>query len=160
MRILATLLPCVLVACGGGDPADVAGDYTIALTNRDNGCNLENYVEGNTSTNIPVVLSQEGGTATADVMGGAGVVLDLALGSHTYEGDVDGDDLFLELFGTRSQTQGNCTFTFNSEIDASISGDTLPGVINYKAATVGNPDCAPLEGCVTFQEFNGTRPPQ
>jgi hypothetical protein len=159
MRILATLLPCVLVACGGGDPADVAGDYTIALTNRDNGCNLANWTVGESSSNIPVAIEQEGSTATANVMAGAGVVLDLALGSHIYEGEVDGDDLFLELFGTRSQTQGNCTFTFNSEIDASIDGDTLTGAIRYKAATVGNPDCAPLEGCVSFQEFNGTRPP-
>lgn len=158
MRILATLLPCVL-ACGG-DPADVSGDYTIALTNRDNGCELENYVEGNSATNIAVSITQDGATASADVMGLAGGALDLALGGHVYEGEVDGNDLFLEIFGSRGQTRGNCTFTFNSEIDASISGDTLTGVINYKAATVGNPDCAELEGCVTFQEFNGTRPPQ
>ncbi len=138
----------------------MAGDYTIALTNRDNGCNLANWTVGEQSSNIPVVIAQDGSTATANVMAGAGVVLDLALGSHLYEGEIDGDELFLELFGSRSQTQGNCTFTFNSEIDASIDGDTLTGVINYKAATVGNPDCAPLEGCVSFQEFNGTRPPQ
>lgn len=138
----------------------MAGDYTIALTNRDNGCNLANWTVGEQSSNIPVVIAQDGSTATANVMAGAGVVLDLALGSHLYEGEIDGDELFLELFGSRSQTQGNCTFTFNSEIDASIDGDTLTGVINYQAATVGNPDCAPLEGCVSFQEFNGTRPPQ
>ncbi len=154
------MLPCLLVACGGGDPANVEGDYAIALTNRDNGCNLANWTVDESSSNIPVMIEQDGSTATANVMAGAGVVLDLALGSHIYEGEIDGDDLFLELFGTRSQTQGNCTFTFNSEIDASIDGDTLTGVINYKAATVGNPDCAPLEGCVSFQEFNGTRPPQ
>jgi hypothetical protein len=161
MRILAGLFgPLLLVGCGGGDPADVAGNFTISLTNRDNGCNLANWTVGEQASNIPVVITQDGDNATADVQAGAGFLLDAALGSSVYTGDVDGDDLFLELFGTRAQQQGNCTFTFNSEIDASIDGDTLTGVINYRAATVGNPDCAALEGCVSFQEFNGTRPPE
>ena len=74
-------------------------------------------------------------------------------------GDVDGNDFVLELFGTPSQNSGNCTFTYNSVIDGAISGDTLTGRIEYRAATNGNPDCAAITGCVSFQEFNGTRPP-
>ena len=105
------------------------------------------------------MITQEGGNATADVQAGAGAILDVALGSSVYTGEVDGNDLFLELFGNRPQVQGNCSFTFNSEIDASIAGDALTGRINYKAATNDNPDCTALEGCVSFQDFNGTRPP-
>jgi hypothetical protein len=159
MRILATLLPSLL-ACGSDGPADVAGTYSVALTNRDNGCNLMNWTVGEQNSNIPVVIAQDGAEVTADVQAGAGFILDLALGSSIYAGEVEGNDLSLEIFGNRSQTQGNCTFTFNSDIEASVEGDTLTGVINYRAATVGNPDCAPLEGCVSFQEFNGTRPPK
>lgn len=160
MRILATLLVVLAAACGSSEPADVAGNYTIALTNRDNGCDLANWTVGEQASGIPVVITQEGANATADVQAGAGFILDAALGSSVYTGDVDGSNLFLELFGNRPQQQGNCSFTFNSEIDASLIGDTLTGRINYKAATNDNPDCTALEGCVSFQEFNGTRPPQ
>jgi hypothetical protein len=151
---------CVLVLCAAcGSDADVAGNFTIALTNRDNGCNLNNWTVGDQSSGIPVTITQDGGTATADVGGGAGLVLDLALGAHVYTGDVDGNDLSLELFGTRGQTAGSCAFTYNSAIDGSISGDTLSGRIEYRAATNGSPECGTIEGCVSFQEFNGTRPP-
>ncbi len=49
--------------------------------------------------------------------------------------------------------------TFNSEIRAVIDGDILTGQINYTSATNGNPDCAGITGCRSFQDFNGTRPP-
>lgn len=158
MRILATLFG-LLAACGSSDPADVAGEYTIALTNRDNGCELANWTVGAQSTGVTVTITQEGSRATADVTGGGGLILDAVLGASVYTGEVDGNELLLELFGTRSQMRGNCTLTFNSEIDATLAGDALAGRIDYKAATNDNPDCAAVEGCVSFQEFNGTRPP-
>jgi hypothetical protein len=159
-RLLGIALTLAFGACGSGSDVDVAGEYTIALTNRDNGCELENYTEGEQASNIPVSITQEGSNVTATVGGGGGLVLDLALGSRVFTGEVDGDDVFLELFGTRGQQQGNCSFTFNSAIDATLDGDVLTGTIDYRAATNDNPDCAALEGCRTFQEFNGTRPPQ
>jgi hypothetical protein len=158
MRRLVVLM--IMAGCGGGEDADVAGDFTIALTNRDNGCELENWTVGEQASNIPVIITQSSDNVTASVEAGAGVVLDVALGSHVYTGSVDGNDIFLELFGTRVAQTGNCTFSFNSEIDASLSGDSLTGRINYRAATNGNPDCSDLEGCVSFQEFNGARPPE
>ena len=160
MQRFACSILVVAAACGGDSDTNVEGEYTIALTNRDNGCELMNWVVGNQATNIPVVVVQAESEVTATVNGVAGGVLDLALGSRVYTGAVDGNDLLLELFGTRGQQRGNCSFTFNSNIDASISGDTLTGRIEYRAATNANPDCAALEGCVSFQEFNGTRPPQ
>ena len=160
MQRFACSILVTVAACGGGSDADVEGDFTIALTNRDNGCELANWTVGEQSSNIPVLIAQDGAEVTATVNGIAGGVLDLALGSRIYTGTVDGDDLALELFGTRGQQRGNCSFTFNSNIDASISGDTLTGRIEYRAATNANPDCAALEGCVSFQEFNGTRPPR
>ena len=96
---------------------------------------------------------------TANVTGLGAVVLDLLLGGHAYAGKINGGDLDLTLFGVRSNTSGNCTYTINSEIHAVIEGDVLTGQINYTSATNGNPDCAAITSCLSFQDFNGTRPP-
>ncbi len=152
----------LLGACGGGDPADVAGDYTVSLTSRENGCGFANWTEGDTATGIPVVITQdaeEPSNATAVVNGAAGLYLDVVLGSRTYTGEVDGSSMHLTLFGTNSATQGNCTYTVNSEIDATLDGDVLEGDILYHTSTNSSPDCGTLEGCESRQEFNGTRPP-
>jgi len=158
-RLAGLLLGLSVLGCGGGSDADVAGNYTIALTNRDNGCMLANWTEGESTTGVAVTITQDGSNVTASVEAGAGFVLDVALGGHVYTGSVDGNRVFLELFGSRNQQMGNCAFTYNSDIDASLSTDTLMGKIEYRAATNNNPDCAALENCVSFQEFNGTRPP-
>jgi hypothetical protein len=150
----------VIVAACSGDDADVAGNYTLALTNRDNGCMFENWSEGDTASGIPVVVVQDGSAVTATVGGPAGIVLDLVFGSRVYTGAVDGRDLVLTLFGMPLQQMGSCSYTFNSEIDATISGDTLTGRIEYRAATNNHPDCTAIAGCVSFQDFNGTRPPR
>jgi hypothetical protein len=97
---------------------------------------------------------------TANVTGfGAAFGLDLLLGSHMFTGTVDGDHLDLKIMGTNAQQSGNCTFTYTGQIDATANGDTLSGRINYTPATNGNSDCAAIAGCVTYQEFNGSRPP-
>jgi hypothetical protein len=106
-----------------------------------------------------VTITQQGANATATVMGGGGLVLDAVLGGNAFSGKVDGDALDLTLAGTRSNTTGNCTFTYNGEIKATLMTDALTGRINYVAATNGNSDCASIQGCLTFQDFNGTRPP-
>jgi hypothetical protein len=57
-----------LVGCGS-DPADIAGEYSANLTSRDNGCSLANWQEGGTASQIPVTITQEGDSASADVGG-------------------------------------------------------------------------------------------
>jgi hypothetical protein len=155
MRSFIWVLACV--SCGG--TANVAGDYTVALTNHDNGCNLNNWTVGNTASGIPVTITQAGADATADVGGLAQVALDGGLGGHVFTGPVNGDDIDLTLFGTRSFNQGNCTYTYNGEIIGTLSGNTLDGEIHYSAATNSNPDCSSLQGCVSIQAFSGVRPP-
>ena len=151
----------ILLAAGcSTTPADVAGTYTIALTNRDNGCNFQNYTVGAQSTGIPVTITQSGASATADVMGAAGVALDVSLGAHVYTGAVEGDGVNLKLQGTRAQTSGNCTYTYDSDIVATLVGDALSGQIRYTAATNGHTDCTTLQSCLTYQDFNGTRAPR
>ncbi len=165
-KIAACLFLVLCVApsssCGGGDPVDVAGDFTIALTNRENGCDLANWEVDKTASNIPLTMAQDGADITGTVGGTSGGFLTLWLGSNVFHGTVDGDAIDMTIYGDRSESNGNCTYTINATVDATMDGDLMQGDIYYTAATNGNPDCetSGLEGCETRQEFNGTRPPQ
>lgn len=159
-RMLA-LLAGGLAACGGDDgPADVAGDYTIVLTNRDNGCNLTNWEVGRQSAPVSVIVVQSGDAVAMDVQGVAASGLDFALGSHTFHGDVTGSDVEATILGTREQSQGACTFRYDATIRGTLTGDNLNGRVDYEARTNQAADCGALEGCVSFQEFAGARAPR
>jgi hypothetical protein len=151
------LLFAALAACG--DPVNAEGTYTISVTNRENGCNFQNWTVGDSAANIQVVVNQEGESANADVMGITRIYLDAVLGAHVYNGTVDGDELHLSIVGTRSTTQGNCTLTVDSDLDATLDGDVLTGRLNYRYHGNGNTDCSPYNGCTSYQDMNGTRPP-
>jgi phage-related protein len=157
MRCLPLLI--VVAACSSS-PANVAGTYSVAVTNRDNGCNLMNWTVGNSAANIGVTITQNGTQAIATVNGLVGGYLDVVLGSHELSGTVDGDHLSLTLFGTRTSSSGNCTWTYNANLEADLNGDILQGTIDYRPKTNGNPDCTQmLATCSSRQDFNGTRPP-
>ncbi|MFT3693418.1 MAG: hypothetical protein QM831_09790 [Kofleriaceae bacterium] len=150
----------LLAACGTDDPVQVAGTYSVGVTNRDNGCNFQNWTVGAMNSGISIVISQSGANVTADVQGGSGLFLDIAFGSSAFTGTADGSQLDLKLEGTRVQQSGTCTYTYNGEITAVSNGDVLSGKINYVPATNGNSDCAAISGCLSYQEFTGSRPPQ
>ena len=152
------VLAVFLAACGGN--ADVSGNYTINLTNRENGCNFNNWTVDASTSGVMATLVQAEANVSATIEGPAAVVLDVVLGARTFTGGVDGDDLSLQILGTNSATSGNCTYTINATLDATLSGDALAGTIKYNAATNGNPDCATITGCESRQDFNGTRPPR
>jgi hypothetical protein len=154
--LLVGLLPA-LAACG---PADVAGEYSVSVTNKENGCGFSNWTEGDQLTNVPLTLTQDGHDVTGTVGGLFAPLLDLTIGEHVFKGKIRGDHLDLMLYGDISDSQGNCTYTTNANLLADSSGDVLTGEIRYTLATNGNPDCASIEGCVTRQAFNGTRPPR
>jgi FlaG/FlaF family flagellin (archaellin) len=164
MRTIGLLSVTVLLAgaCGGGsDPVDFSGEYSISLTNRENGCGFMNWVEDDTAVGVPVTVTQaEGETqVTATVNGGAGLYLDLILGSRVFTGEADGPRIDLTLYGTNSATMGQCTYTVNANLFGRLEGDVLTGDITYTTATNGSPECGTLEGCESRQDFNGTRPP-
>jgi hypothetical protein len=158
MRVIVVSLALALGACGGS-PADVAGSYTVSVTNGVNGCPFQNWTVGSTATNIPVTIAQDGSAATAMVEGGVGTVLMVGLGSRVFAGDVSGDSLDLELIGTATQTSGSCEFTYNAHLDGDIDGDVIIGTITYTAVSADLPDCEAVAGCESVQDFNGTRPP-
>jgi hypothetical protein len=160
MRTLPLLLIALAAACGSSTPANVAGQYTVAVTNRDNGCNLQNWTVGQSAANIMVAITQNGATADATVQGAVGGYLDIILGAHDFTGDIDSHHLSLTLFGTRTQNSGNCTWTYNANLEADLAGDVLTGTIDYSPKTNGNPDCTAMQNaCKSTQDFNGTRPP-
>jgi hypothetical protein len=159
MRLCACWLWLSLGVAGcSSDDANVAGNYTVTLTDGDNGCNLPSWTSGATST-ATVTLTQGGNNVTANVTGVTGLALDVGLGSHSFTGKVNGSDLDLQLFGTRSNSSGNCTYTLNATIRATVSGSNLNGQIDYTSATNGNPDCSTIDKCDSFQDVSGSRAP-
>lgn len=150
----------VLAAACASDPADVAGTYSLVITNGANGCAIANWTPGPINGTTTVVISQNGSAAAADVAGLAGVALDALVGGHVFTGDVDGSGVALAIEGTRGQTQGNCAYTIDAFLDATLSGDNLAGTVEYRARTNGGSDCGALTGCVSHQDFAGARPPQ
>ncbi|MBA3541977.1 MAG: hypothetical protein H0T79_20340 [Deltaproteobacteria bacterium] len=149
----------LLAACSDSPPANVAGDYSMNFTNRENGCQFDNWTEGDTSTGIMVTVTQSGGDAQAIVQGGVGAYVDLVIGGRTFVGGVSESRLDATLIGTRAYTQSGCTYTFTAELNGTLSRDTLAGTIEYRPQTNGSPDCGVLANCVSRAEFNGLRPP-
>ena len=161
MRLLVLVAVVVAPVCAAAcssDNGNAAGDYSVTLASRDNGCNIASWMVGATN-GATVTLTQADNNVTASVTGLGAVALELLVGGHTYMGKISGDTLDLTLFGSRSNMMGNCTYTFNSEIHAVLDGDVLTGQIDYVSATNNNPDCAAIKDCRSFQDFNGTRPP-
>jgi hypothetical protein len=157
---MRTFLALALLGGCSSSPADVAGDYTIAVTERDNGCNLQNWTVGMSYTGVQTTITQSGGNASATVMGVSGLGVGATFGTNVFTGSVDGDKIDLKAIGTKSNTQGNCTFTYNGDITGTLTGDALEGRLTITGAGNGNSDCVGITGCVTFEDFNGTRPPK
>jgi hypothetical protein len=147
-----------LAACGD-DPVDAEGTYSVGLTNRENGCNFQNWTVGEMTSGVSVVITQNGASALAEVQGIAGGYLNFAFGSNTFSGTVDGDELDLALSGTRPQTSGNCTYTYDGRIQATLTGNALNGTLSYVSNGNDNTDCAAIV-CTSTQEFSGSRPPK
>jgi hypothetical protein len=152
-------MAAILVGCGG-DPANVEGTWSVSGTNRTNDCNIDNWNVGESFSGVELMVTQNGESVNADVLGGGGFYLDVLLGGNDlFTGTIDGNELFAQREGTRSMNQGNCTYTFNAELDLDINGDVFTGRLNYISATNGNSDCAAVE-CTSYQDLNATRPPQ
>ena len=87
-ELLALLLLSTCIVACGSDPADFEGDYSINITNRENGCEFDDWQEGNTASNIGVVVTQDGDQVTATVEGVTGAFLGLVLGDNVFEANL------------------------------------------------------------------------
>lgn len=165
IRCATWLTPCVLLAiagCGGDSSFQaspvVAGSYTVSVTNADNGCMLQNWEVGNSTSNIPFTIEQQGKNLNGTLEGLAGLALFAAIGTNKFDGSASGDDFDVTAYGTTMQTKGSCMYELNAEIQGRISGDAISGTITYAPAISNDPACASLQ-CSSTQNFNGTRPP-
>jgi len=141
--------------------ANVAGNYTAAITNRADGCSI-GWAVGESSTGIELTVTQSGSDVTLMVnpLSLPGVFLGGLLGTNSFQGEVDGDDVSLSVKGMKDNNISTCTFKFNADIDAVQDGDTMTGRVEYRAATNGDDACGSRTGCLSVQEFNATRAPR
>jgi hypothetical protein len=154
------LILAILLTAGCDDGfADVAGEYTVAVTNGDNGCMFMGWTVGNTATAIPLTISQTDEHVTGEVGGVAGGYLDLVLGTRIFTGSVSGNDVTMLLDGTTMAMQGTCDYSVDAVARARLAGDALMGSILYTADTDGSEDCGFLDTCQSEQNFSGSRPP-
>jgi hypothetical protein len=149
-----------LAAACGSDPANVAGTYAMALTNRANGCAIANWTRGTDRRHGDDGRHPERRVGVRRRPGpGPRSALDALTGGHVFTGTVDGDDVALTITGTRAMSQGACAYTIDADLDATLTGDTLSGSVFYRARTNGAADCGALTGCQSQQDFAGARPP-
>jgi len=139
-------------------PSNIAGNYTLTITNGDNGCMLENWESGKSTASIPFVITQDGSNANGTLQGAAAVVLGLFIGTNQFTGSVSASDFVMTAYGTIPRHQDMCAYNLNARVTGSIAGDAISGTIDYAPATSTNPACMSVQ-CTSTQSFNGTRPP-
>ena len=147
------------VACSSSSspPANVAGTYTVSVTNGQNGCNISTFTPGAMSTGVTVQVTQNGAQISADVMGLAGVYLTAGVGSSTLVGQIGGSQA--SLSANADHTLGNCAFTTTATASITFSGNTMQGSITYTDSGNGSSDCGVAQSCTNEQMFAGSRPP-
>jgi hypothetical protein len=153
----ALLGPC---GCSSDDEftTDVAGKYTLAITNGENDC-FQDWEVGKETTGIELSLTQDGKNVHGTLGGLSGAFFMLAFGSADFDGTIQGSSIELDNYGSRPATSGNCVYTYNAKVTGNQTGDSIAGTITYAAQTNGNPDCDAVE-CSASQKFSGSRPPK
>jgi len=149
-----------VVACGSsssGPPANVAGTYTVSVTNGQNGCMVGTFTPGAMTAGVTVQVTQNGSQVSADVMGLAGVYLTAGVGSSTLVGSLSGSTA--SLTATANHTTGMCAYTTTATASIAFNGDTMQGTITYADSGNGSSDCGVVQSCTNQQNFAGSRPP-
>jgi hypothetical protein len=158
-RGLALLL-VLLAACADDAPAYVAGDYTIAMTARTNGCGFDNWTEGAaTSVMLQIVQARGSADVNGSLQGGAAFVVGVLLGTTTFSGRVSGRDVEALLTSRYTVMQGQCSYNILLDLQGHLTGDSMQGTVDFTTSTNHHADCGSKENCHSIQDFNGTRPP-
>lgn len=139
-------------------PVNAAGSWTLNVTNGANGCMIDTWTEGQSSSGVPLTITQEGSAVTGELGGAWATASDLLLGSHTFTGDVNGDAIDMRITG-RAASSGGCAYTTVVDLTGTISGDTITGSLVWSADTNASADCGYLATCESVQSMNGARPP-
>ena len=145
---------------GEGEQVDFRGEYRLQVTNGQNGCGTDAWREGETTSDVPFTITQDGAALTGQLGGWWSTLANLYVGNDRATGTATGNHMALRLVGTRNLTRDACQYQVDALIEGDLTGDALAGGVRYLAVTRGAPECAMLEGCETVQAFNGTRPPR
>lgn len=151
-------LVAAVAACSGNDggppPADVAGTYTLTVTDGQNGCNVQNFTTNSTQSGIVVAIAQSGSSVSATMMDANGLVLAFATGD-TLAGTIDGSEA--SLTSSASRAQGNCSYAATATAYMKFLGTQVQGTIQYTESGNGSSDCGVMQQCTSTQTFTGSR---
>ena len=151
------LVVAAAAACSSNDngpPAQVAGDYTLTVTDNQNGCNVENFTTGDTQTGITVTITQNGSSLSATGTGSSGLMLAFATG-NTVSGWIDGQEA--SLTSSVNHTQGGCAYSTTATVNITFSGNQFEGTVLYTDSGNGSPDCGVMQQCTSTQKVTGSR---
>jgi hypothetical protein len=155
---LLVLASLATAACA---PLSVAGTYSGAVTNRDNGCMLGGYNVGESTPGITMVVTQSGSAVTVDVQGLAGVALSLfTANTDPLRGSATPIGFSVSKVGRNPMNSGDCTFNTLVEANGTLSGDALSGTVVYRYQTTNPSACGFRATCRTEQSFSFVRPPR
>jgi hypothetical protein len=151
------VLSAFAFACGGSTPTNFAGTYTLTTTENANSCNLANWTQGSTTT-FTAKFTQDGTNAQLTVEGAVALFLDLYVGTATFQGTVSGNTFTTEFIGTKSQSEGTCTYTTNIGISATLdNNNVISGTITLTPVTNGDPSCGAKNTCNNTETVSGNR---
>ncbi len=156
--LLASIAALALFPSCSQTPANVAGNWSVNLTNGANGCMVSSWTPGETASAIPLTITQSGSSITAVVGGTTAILTNAAFGTATFTGTVDGNRLDARLTG-RPAAMGSCAYTPVLDLSATLSGDTMNGTLVWSNDTNASADCGMLATCESEQAMNGSRPP-
>lgn len=148
-------------SCGGTDePVNFNGTYTTTITNKANGCEFANWMVGNKTQNVEVVMATDATDAKSvvvTVQGFAGGFLELFVGSRIFISNTNGNEISGLLLG-RESTDAGCMQQSRIRINGKLNGDALDGTLTY-GFVVKNPEtCGIKASCATQQTIVGSRP--
>jgi hypothetical protein len=154
--ILLAIVGLCVCACGSSS-VDVSGAYSGPVTNGANSC-PGTWATGQTSA-ADVTIAQTGANVSIQVMGAAGLLLQLGFGTNAFTGSVRGNHIDALIIGSVQATAGGCQYSFNGSLSANVSGNTLSGSITYTPKTNGHADCDSMSitGCSRTQSFTMTK---
>ena len=159
MRTILLAALVAVVACSSSSnepPAQVAGTYTLTVTDGQNGCMVQNFTTNASQAGVVVTITQDGSNVSATVSGYSGLVLAFATG-NTLSGVIEGPDA--SLSSSVNHTQGGCAYTTTATANMSFSGNQVSGHILYNDSGNGSSDCGVMQQCTSTQTFTGTRNP-
>jgi hypothetical protein len=145
---------------GADVPADAAGEYTVAITNGDNGCSFGGWDPGQSTPDIPFTITQSGADVTGTVGDYVGDLMKSAYGSNVFVGRVEGSLFTMKDEGTKEFTSGGCVASIDILAQGEITGDAIQGTLVYDPKTNGHADCGAFNTCTSTQQFSGARPPK